>query len=165
MTKVTLREQRRIARAARRRRQRLIAGGIIILVLAVIAFFVIKGIVQKPPETSGVTTTDSGLQYEDLVVGTGAEAKVGDTVSAHYTGTLEDGTKFDSSLDRNQPFEFTIGAGQVIKGWDEGVVGMKVGGTRKLTIPPDLAYGDQGAGSIIPPNATLIFEIQLLEIK
>jgi FKBP-type peptidyl-prolyl cis-trans isomerase FkpA len=163
MTKVTLREQRREARAARRKRQRIIVGGIIVLVLAVFAFFVIKGINNKP-DTSGVITTDSGLQYQDLVVGTGAEAKAGDTVSVHYTGTLEDGTKFDSSLDRNTPFDFTLGAGKVIKGWDEGIAGMKVGGTRKLIIPAALAYGDQGAGSTIPPNATLIFEVQLLDI-
>lgn len=104
------------------------------------------------------------LSSEDLEVGTGAEAKTGDSVKVHYTGTLTDGTKFDSSLDRGTPFEFTLGAGDVIKGWDQGVVGMKVGGKRQLTIPPDLAYGERGAGGIIPPNATLIFEIELLEV-
>jgi FKBP-type peptidyl-prolyl cis-trans isomerase len=100
----------------------------------------------------------------DLVVGKGAEAKVGDTVSVHYTGTLNDGTKFDSSKDRNQPFTFTIGRGMVIKGWDQGVPGMKVGGKRKLVIPPELAYGPRAMGKI-PANSTLNFEIELLDIK
>jgi FKBP-type peptidyl-prolyl cis-trans isomerase len=109
--------------------------------------------------------TTSGLQYEDIIIGDDAEAKAGDTVSVHYTGWLVDGTKFDSSKDRRQAFEFPLGAGRVIKGWDEGVAGMKVGGTRKLTIPPELGYGVRGAGGVIPPNATLIFEVELLEIK
>lgn len=112
-----------------------------------------------------MTTTASGLQYEDTVVGDGAEAKAGDTVSVHYTGWLDDGTKFDSSKDRNQPFSFNLGAGMVIKGWDEGVAGMKVGGTRKLTIPPELGYGARGAGNVIPPYSTLIFEVELLGIE
>jgi len=110
------------------------------------------------------TTMDSGLVIEDLECGDGAEATAGNSVSVHYTGTLEDGTKFDSSLDRDQPFEFNLGAGQVIAGWDEGVAGMKVGGKRKLTIPPELGYGEAGAGGVIPPNATLIFEVELLEV-
>jgi FKBP-type peptidyl-prolyl cis-trans isomerase FkpA len=108
--------------------------------------------------------TDSGLKYEDTVEGAGDTAKSGDTVSVHYTGWLEDGTKFDSSKDRNDPFQFKLGSGQVIKGWDEGVAGMKVGGTRKLTLPPQLGYGARGAGGVIPPNATLIFEVELLDI-
>lgn len=107
---------------------------------------------------------DSGLVIEDLECGDGVEATAGDSVSVHYTGTLEDGTKFDSSLDRDQPFEFNLGAGQVIAGWDEGVAGMKVGGKRKLTIPPELGYGEAGAGGVIPPDATLIFEVELLEV-
>lgn len=110
-------------------------------------------------------TTDSGLKYEDLTVGEGATATAGQKVVVHYTGTLEDGSKFDSSKDRNQPFEFNLGAGQVIKGWDEGVAGMNIGGSRKLTIPSDLGYGAQGAGGVIPPNATLIFEVELLDLK
>jgi FKBP-type peptidyl-prolyl cis-trans isomerase FkpA len=109
--------------------------------------------------------TDSGLKYEDLQEGDGAEAETGKQVTVHYTGWLVDGTKFDSSLDRNQPFSFALGKGQVIRGWDEGVQGMKVGGKRKLTIPPQLAYGARGAGGVIPPNATLVFEVELLEVR
>ncbi len=107
-------------------------------------------------------TTSSGLQYTDIKVGAGATAQVGQTVSVHYTGWLENGKKFDSSVDRGQPFSFPLGAGRVIKGWDEGVQGMKVGGKRKLTIPSNLGYGARGAGGVIPPNATLIFEVELL---
>src|ERR1700722_10606849 len=109
-------------------------------------------------------TTDSGLKYEDLTEGTGAEAKAGQTVSVHYTGWLTDGQKFDSSKDRNDPFAFVLGGGMVVKGWDEGVQGMKVGGVRKLTIPPQLGYGVRGAGGVIPPNATLVFEVELLDV-
>ena len=112
-----------------------------------------------------IVTTASGLKYEDLTVGEGAEAKSGDRVSVHYTGWLENGTKFDSSVDRGRPFDFPLGAGRVIKGWDQGVAGMKVGGKRKLTIPPALGYGERGAGGVIPPNATLVFEVELLKIN
>jgi FKBP-type peptidyl-prolyl cis-trans isomerase FkpA len=107
-------------------------------------------------------TTASGLVIEELVVGTGAEACAGQTVSVHYTGWLTNGTKFDSSKDRNEPFEFALGARHVIAGWDEGVQGMKIGGRRKLTIPAALGYGARGAGGVIPPNATLVFEVELL---
>ena len=108
------------------------------------------------------TTTASGLVIEELISGEGAEACAGQMVSVHYTGWLTDGTKFDSSKDRNEPFEFALGARHVIAGWDEGVQGMKIGGTRKLTIPPALGYGTRGAGGVIPPNATLVFEVELL---
>ena len=114
-------------------------------------------------------TTDSGLQYEDTVPGTGPEARAGQRVTVHYTGWLSEkgarGRKFDSSKDRGDPFVFPLGQGHVIKGWDEGVAGMKVGGKRELTIPPELGYGARGAGGVIPPNATLVFEVELLKVS
>lgn len=116
-------------------------------------------------ENNESITMNEELKIEDLVVGTGEEAIAGKNISVHYTGTLIDGTKFDSSKDRNMPFEFTLGAGQVIQGWDQGFKGMKVGGKRKLTIPASMGYGSQGAGGVIPPNATLIFEVELLDVK
>ena len=113
-------------------------------------------------------TTATGLQMEDTKVGTGAEAKAGQTVSVHYTGWLLEngvrGKKFDSSVERGEPFKFPLGGGRVIKGWDEGVQGMKVGGKRTLTIPPGMGYGERGAGGVIPPNATLVFEVELLGV-
>ncbi len=109
--------------------------------------------------------TSSGLAYIDLLVGTGAQPKTGDKVTVHYTGYLTNGKKVDSSVDRNQPFTFTLGVGQVIKGWDEGVATMKVGGKRKLVIPSSLGYGGRGAGGVIPPNAELIFDVELLGVQ
>jgi len=120
---------------------------------------------QKMDGIDKLTTSKQGVQIEILKEGTGAIAKKGDTVSVHYAGVLEDGTKFDSSVDRGIPFEFILGAGQVIPGWDIGVEGMKIGEARKLTIPSELAYGSSGAGNAIPPNANLIFEVELLGIK
>ena len=116
-------------------------------------------------EEGDYTITDSGLKYVDMETGSGEAAKAGDQVLVHYTGWLEEGTKFDSSLDRGEPFPFGLGQSQVIPGWDEGVAGMMPGGKRQLVIPSDLAYGDRGAGGVIPPNATLVFEVELLEIQ
>ncbi len=118
-----------------------------------------------PTMSGNETTTASGLKYVDEQEGTGASPESGQTVTVHYTGTLTDGTKFDSSVDRGQPFQFKIGIGQVIKGWDEGVLSMKIGGKRKLIIPPDLGYGANGAGGVIPPNATLNFDVELLGVE
>jgi FKBP-type peptidyl-prolyl cis-trans isomerase FkpA len=120
-------------------------------------------------KTMSQTTTASGLQYDDLTLGSGAEAVEGDYVSVHYSGWLQNpdgstGELFDSSVERNEPFEFPLGAGHVIKGWDEGVQGMKVGGKRRLTIPSSLGYGSRGAGGVIPPDATLIFDVELLSV-
>lgn len=122
---------------------------------------------MKTPESQSekIETTMSGLKYIDEIIGKGPFPKVGQTVTVHYTGYLESGKKFDSSVDRQQPFEFVIGIGEVIKGWDEGVSTMMVGGKRKLVIPSQLAYGPSGAGNVIPPNATLVFDVELLAIR
>jgi peptidylprolyl isomerase len=142
-------------------------------ILAVI-FFAILGVAtmhaysdtSSPTRVTGdPTTTASGLQYWDIVVGTGAPAVAKKKVKVHYTGWLTNGKKFDSSVDRGMPFEFKLGAGDVIKGWDEGVMGMNVGGKRQLRIPPKLGYGADGAGNVIPPNATLIFDVELLDVQ
>jgi peptidylprolyl isomerase len=117
------------------------------------------------PSGSEPVTTASGLKYQEVKVGTGATPATGQTVEVHYTGTLENGTKFDSSRDRGQTFKFQIGVGEVIKGWDEGLSTMKVGGRRNLIIPPDLGYGARGAGGVIPPNATLLFDVELIGAK
>jgi FKBP-type peptidyl-prolyl cis-trans isomerase len=141
------------------------------LILPVLTMFVVLGAAglsgcgQQEPTSSEASTTAGSLVVRDEVIGTGTEAKSGDTVTVHYTGWLTDGTKFDSSVDRNEPFTFNLGAGEVIAGWDAGVAGMKEGGKRKLTIPPELAYGARGAGSAIPPNATLVFEVELLQVN
>ena len=144
------------------------------LIAAVILFFTAAATLlgQTKPNTSAPTKvtgdgvkTAPGLQYWDIKVGTGAEAKSGSQVTVHYTGWLTSGKKFDSSVDAGKPFDFTVGANEVIKGWDEGVAGMKVGGKRQLRIPPELAYGEAGHPPQIPPNATLIFDVQLLAVK
>jgi len=152
-------------------------AGIVISIVFLAVIFAAAQTAQKQtaarPNTKAPTKvtgdgvkTPSGLQYWDITVGTGAEAKSGSHVKVHYTGWLTSGKKFDSSVDANQPFDFTVGAGDVIKGWDEGVAGMKVGGKRQLRIPPSLGYGASGTpGGPIPPNATLIFDVQLLGVK
>lgn len=125
-----------------------------------------SGSASGPAKVSGSpTTTADGLQYWDVTVGSGAAAAPGNHVKVHYSGFLTTGEKFDSSRDRGEPFEFSLGAGEVIKGWDEGVAGMKVGGRRQLRIPPGLGYGASGAGGVIPPNATLIFDVELLDLS
>jgi FKBP-type peptidyl-prolyl cis-trans isomerase FkpA len=170
----SLRSERAQRRAAKIRNQRI--GLIVIgfIIVALIAFVAYRAAIKPNSPSSATLSTnssaiatqsESGLIIEDLKVGDGAQAKAGDTVSVHYTGWLTDGAKFDSSIDRKKPFEFVLGMGSVIQGWDEGVTGMKEGGKRKLTIPPDLAYGAEGIGGVIPPNATLVFEVELLEIK
>ena len=135
------------------------------VVLISIIMGLLSGTALSVAEKEESIETSSGLQYLDLVKGAGREAHVGETASVHYTGWLKDGSKFDSSLDRGQPFQFRLGAGRVIKGWDEGVVGMNIGSKRKLIIPPHLGYGKRGAGRVIPPNATLIFEVELLDLR
>jgi FKBP-type peptidyl-prolyl cis-trans isomerase FkpA len=169
----TTREKRR---ATRRRNLFLILGIPALLIVIGGGYFIDRFIYQPTQEATAVegpppvdasiqtVTTDTGLQYQDVVVGTGAEAQPGAMVTVHYTGWLTDGTKFDSSVDRNKPFEFQLGAGRVIRGWDEGVSGMKVGGQRRLIIPAELAYGERGSAPI-PPNATLIFDVELLEVS
>lgn len=133
--------------------------------MAIVVLTLAVGVGGSMAESTQEVTTPSGLKYVDQAVGTGDVAVVGKNVSVHYTGWLENGKKFDSSVDRGQPFSFPLGAGRVIKGWDEGVQGMKVGGKRKLTIPSDLGYGSRGAGGVIPPNATLIFDVELLGVR
>ncbi|HEY9162826.1 MAG TPA: FKBP-type peptidyl-prolyl cis-trans isomerase [Desulfomonilia bacterium] len=137
------------------------SGLIIVLVIAA----VLIALPASAKEEGKTVTTASGLKYIDVVAGNGASPSVGKRVKVHYTGTLENGKKFDSSVDRNQPFSFIIGVGQVIPGWDEGVMTMKVGGKRKLIIPPNLGYGAKGAGGVIPPNATLLFDVELLDVE
>jgi FKBP-type peptidyl-prolyl cis-trans isomerase len=136
-------------------------------VILAVGFAILLFINSEPSgskEDENAVTTASGLKYVDLKEGEGKVAEAGKTVKVHYTGTLKDGTKFDSSVDRDEPFEFELGAGMVIKGWDEGVAGMKVGGKRKLIIPPKLGYGSRGQGKI-PPNSVLLFEVELLDVK
>ena len=140
-------------------------------ILFIFSFLLVIGFVMLVDKKANINQNTNmeelggELKIEDLMLGTGVEAVSGKSVTVHYTGTLTDGTKFDSSVDRGAPFTFNLGVGEVIAGWDQGVAGMKVGGKRKLTIPSSLAYGEAGAGDVIPPNATLIFEVELLKVE
>jgi peptidylprolyl isomerase len=150
------------APTGRNRQVRIIA---IVIVLALAASAIAYLITKRSGSTGSEVTTASGLKYTDIVEGTGPSPRAGQRLSVHYTGTLQNGTKFDSSVDRGQPFEFVIGTGSVIKGWDEGVMTMKVGGKRKLVVPSNLGYGPRGNGTNIPGNSTLLFDVELLGIK
>lgn len=160
MSNASIRAQRRAAREAKQRRRLLTAGLIILVIVLLIAVMYFAG--RSMRDQTAVPSAEP--QVEDLVVGDGPAAAAGDLVSVHYTGWLEDGTEFDSSVG-GDPFQFTLGQGQVISGWDQGVTGMQVGGQRRLTIPPELAYGAAGYPPVIPANATLTFEVELLSIE
>lgn len=156
-------QERTHARHARQKRTRIIAAVVIVALVAGAAAYLL---VPKLPGRAGAEVTNpSGLKYTDLVVGSGPSPQRGQTAVVHYTGTLTDGTEFDSSLNKGQPYSFVMGTGAVIQGWHEGIATMKVGGKRRLVIPPVLAYGPQGRPPIIPPNATLNFDIELLDVK
>ena len=155
-----------------RRRSRATLIAVVVVIVVLVAFFAMQSRRGSEAAAGAASTTIQGLQMTDVKEGTGAEAVAGKTVIVHYTGWLYDekaadhkGQKFDSSRDRGDPFDFPLGGGQVIKGWDQGVAGMKVGGQRTLVIPPELGYGARGAGGVIPPNATLVFEVELLGVN
>ena len=155
-------QQRSQTRQTKQKRTRLVAIIIIVVLAAGAAAYLF--VPSLPGRGGAEVTTPSGLKYTDLVVGTGPSPQRGQTAVVHYTGTLTDGTKFDSSRDKGQPYSFPLGMGRVIKGWDEGVATMKVGGRRQLIVPPALGYGATGNGTI-PPNATLVFDVELLDVK
>jgi len=161
---MTHRSERAQKRAAKQRNQRVILLIFVLIIITVLVFVVYQNQSIQSSPASAFTSTSTGLQFQDIKIGVGEEAQAGDRVIVHYTGTFEDGNKFDSSVDRGKPYEFTLGDGAVIKGWDKGIPGMRVGGTRILRIPPDLAYGPDGYAGVIPPNATLIFEVELIDI-
>ncbi|MFO7624031.1 MAG: FKBP-type peptidyl-prolyl cis-trans isomerase [Anaerolineales bacterium] len=172
MSRNTFREQRRAARTARIRNRRIALTVILVAVVALVAYGIFSSLTPDEPQETAlptsaaeVITTESGLQYQDILIGEGDLAEPGKRVKVHYTGRLEDGSQFDSSIDRGQPFEFTLGGGGVIQGWEEGIAGMREGGQRILTIPPDLGYGEAGRPPVIPGNATLIFEVELVEVN
>lgn len=162
---MSLLSERAKKRTDKQRNQRVILIFIAALILAGAAFLIHQFYPIKDTKPANATTISSGLQIQDIKIGGGEEAREGNLVVVHYKGTFEDGKKFDSSVDRDKPFEFTLGEGMVIRGWDEGIQGMRVGGKRLLTIPPDLAYGEDGYAGVIPPNAVLIFEVELLDIN
>ena len=162
---MTHQSERAQKRAAKQRNQRLILIIIALLIVTVLIYVIYQNQSGDSLPASEFTSTSSGLQFQDIKIGSGEEAQKGDLVIVHYIGTFEDGTKFDSSVDRNKPFEFALGDGMVIKGWDEGIQGMQIGGTRILKIPPDLAYGQDGYAGVIPPNATLMFEVELIDVN
>ena len=165
---MSMRSDRARRRAARRRNQRIFLGLALVIVLAAAAFLAFTAL-NRPGNGGGAspaeTVTPTGLRIQEVKKGTGPAAAVGDTVLVHYTGWLEDGTQFDTSLDTGQPLPVTLGQGRVIPGWEEGLLGMQAGGKRKLIIPPDLAYGAQGYPGAIPPNATLTFDVELVSIQ
>ncbi len=172
----TVREQRKAEQASGRRNLIVLVVVMILIGVAIGAFFALRGgstpaepqpasNPADPVESIVVITTNSGLQYQQLKAGSGQAAQAGDTVAVHYTGWLTDGKKFNSSVDRGTPFEFTLGRGSVIKGWDEGVEGMQVGEVRKLIIPAELAYGERSIGGVVPSNSILVFDVELVEIK
>ena len=159
------RAKRNALRETEKRNANIIIAAIVIMVIALTIIFWPRTKEYLYDEEEMYMKASTGVMYKDIKIGKGDEALLGSTVVVHYNGYLTDGTKFDSSRDKGEPFEFTLGQGEVIEGWDNGVFGMKVGGKRQLVIPPELGYGEAGAGGVIPPNATLVFVVELLDVK